>query len=98
MKRMSLEQGLGGKKMTNNTKVQITEKDSLFFKGLDLIKCLKNYGCRFVTLYRRQGSRPFPSKKKKGAKRKNGCLRKPYKELRKEEKLKAKEKRKDIPI
>ena len=68
------------------------------FKGLDLIKCLKNYGCRFVTLYRRQGSRPFPSKKKKGAKRKNGCLRKPYKELRKEEKLKAKEKRKDIPI
>ena len=71
----------------------------MFFKGLDLIKCLKNYGCRFVTLYRRQGSRPFPSKKKKkGAKRKNGCLRKPYKELRKEEKLKAKEKRKDIPI
>ena len=51
-----------------------------------------------MTLYRRQGSRPFPSKKKKGAKRKNGCLRKPYKELRKEEKLKAKEKRKDIPI
>ena len=24
------------------------------FKGLDLIQCLKNYGCRFVTLYRRQ--------------------------------------------
>ena len=24
------------------------------FKGLDLIKCLKNYGQRFVTLYRRQ--------------------------------------------
>ena len=23
------------------------------FKGLDLIKCLKNYGWRFVTLYRR---------------------------------------------
>ena len=23
------------------------------FKGLDLIECLKNYGCRFVTLYRR---------------------------------------------
>ena len=30
------------------------------FKGLDLIKCLMNYGWRFVTLYRRQGSRPFP--------------------------------------
>ena len=27
------------------------------FKGLDLIECLKNYGWRFVTLYRRQGSR-----------------------------------------
>ena len=25
------------------------------FKGLDLIECLKNYGQRFVTLYRRQG-------------------------------------------
>ena len=24
------------------------------FKGLDLIDCLKNYGWRFVTLYRRQ--------------------------------------------
>ena len=26
------------------------------FKGLDLIECLMNYGQRFVTLYRRQGS------------------------------------------
>ena len=34
------------------------------FKGLDLIQCLKNYGQRFVTLYRRQGSRPSPRKKK----------------------------------
>ena len=24
------------------------------FKGLDLIECLKNYGWRFVTLYRRR--------------------------------------------
>ena len=24
------------------------------FKGLDIIECLKNYGQRFVTLYRRQ--------------------------------------------
>ena len=24
------------------------------FKGLDLVECLKNYGQRFVTLYRRQ--------------------------------------------
>ena len=24
------------------------------FKGLDMIKCLKNYGQKFMTLYRRQ--------------------------------------------
>ena len=33
------------------------------FKGLDLIEYLKNYGWRFVTLYRRQRSRPSPRKK-----------------------------------
>ena len=33
------------------------------FKGLDLIECLKNYGRRFMTLYRRQGSRPSPRKR-----------------------------------
>ena len=33
------------------------------FKGLDLIDCLMNYGQRFVTLYRRQGSRPSPRKR-----------------------------------
>ena len=33
------------------------------FKGLGLIECLKNYGQRFVTLYRRQGSRQFPWKR-----------------------------------
>ena len=26
------------------------------FKGLDLIECLMNYGMKFMTLYRRQGS------------------------------------------
>ena len=36
--------------------------------------------------------------KKKKCKRQNGCLRRPYKYLGKEEKLMAKEKRKDIPI
>ena len=36
--------------------------------------------------------------KKKKSKKANGCLRKPYKQLRKEEKLKAEEKRKDRPI
>ena len=47
------------------------------FKGLDLIECLMNYGRRFVTLYRRQGSRPSPWKR--NAKEQNGCLRRPYK-------------------
>ena len=30
--------------------VEVTNR----FKGLDLIRCLKNYGLRFVTLYRGQ--------------------------------------------
>ena len=33
------------------------------FKGQDLIECLKNYGQRFMTLYRRQGSKPSPRKR-----------------------------------
>ena len=33
------------------------------FKGLDLIDFLMNYGLRFMTLYRKQGARPFPRKK-----------------------------------
>ena len=66
------------------------------FKGLDLIECLKNYGWRFVTLYKRQGSRSSP--RKRNVKRQNGCLRRPYKWLRKEEKQTAKEERKDLLI
>ena len=30
--------------------VEVTKR----FKGLELIECLKNYGWRFMTLYRRQ--------------------------------------------
>ena len=60
------------------------------FKGLDLIECVMNYGWRVVTLYRRQGSRPSPWKR--NAKKQNGCLGRPYKQLWKEEKRKAKEK------
>ena len=39
--------------------VEVTNR----FKGLDLIECLKNYGWRFVTLYRRQWSRSSPRKR-----------------------------------
>ena len=49
------------------------------FKGLELIECLMNYGWRFVTLYRRQESRPSPWKR--NAKKQNSCLRRPYKQL-----------------
>ena len=42
------------------------------FKGLDLIECLVNYGQRFMTLYRRQGSRSSPWKR--NAKKQTGCL------------------------
>ena len=38
------------------------------FKGLDLIDCLMNYGMRFVTLYRRQGSRPSHGEKMRKSK------------------------------
>ena len=44
-----------------NYTVEVTNR----FKGLDLIGCLKNYGWRFQTLYRRQGSRPTTPKEKK---------------------------------
>ena len=47
------------------------------FKELDLIECLMNNEWRFMTLYRRQGSRPSPWKR--NPKRPNDCLRKPYK-------------------
>ena len=47
------------------------------FKWLDLIECLMKYGRRFMTLYRRQGSRPSPWKI--NATRQNGSLRRPYK-------------------
>ena len=33
-----------------NYTVEVTNR----FKGIDLIECLKNYGQRFMTLYRRQ--------------------------------------------
>ena len=42
-----------------------------------------NYGLRFVTLYRRLGSRPFPWKR--NAKKQNGCLGRPYKAVKRRE-------------
>ena len=60
------------------------------FKELDLIECLKNYGWRFITPYRRW-VKTIP--KKRNAKRQNGCLRRPYKYLRREAKGKEEKER-----
>ena len=38
--------------------VEVTNR----FKESDLIEYLKNYGQRFITLYRRRGSKPSPRK------------------------------------
>ena len=45
-----------------NHTVEVTNR----FEGLDLIECLKNYGQRLVTLYRRQESeiKTIPKRKK----------------------------------
>ena len=58
----------------NQTPYNYTVEVRNRFKGLDLIG-LMNYGQRFMTLYRRQGSRPSP--RKRNAKKQNGCLRRP---------------------
>ena len=47
------------------------------FKGLDLIDRVPDELWNEVTVYRRQGSRPFPWKR--NAKKQNGCLGRPYK-------------------
>ena len=49
----------------NQTPYDYTVEVRNRFKGLDLIECLMNYGRSFVTLYRRQESRPSPRKMKK---------------------------------
>ena len=61
----------------NQIPYDYTVKVTNRFKGLDIWEYLKNYGQRFMTLYRRQGSRPPP--RKRNAKSQNGCLSRPYK-------------------
>ena len=63
-------------KIPNDYTVEVRNR----FKGLDLIdRVLMNYGWRFMTVYRRQGSRPFP--RKRNAKKPNGLLKRHYKQL-----------------
>ena len=71
--------------------VEVTNR----LRGLDLIDCLKNYGQRFVTLYRRQESRPSPRKRNPKAK---WLSEEALKIAVKRREAKGKKKRKDIPI
>ena len=66
------------------------------FKRLDLIEFLKNYGWRFMTFYRRQGSRTSP--RKRNTKRQNGCLRRPYNSCEKKRSKRQRRKGKLYPI
>ena len=75
--------------------VEVTNR----FKGLDLIDRVPEKktmdGCSWHCTGCRDQDHPQGKEMEKG---KNGCLRRPYKYLWIEEKQKAKEKRKDIPI
>ena len=63
------------------------------FKGPDLIECLMNYGWRFMTLYRKQGSRPSPWKRNAKSKMAvwggitNSCEKKKSKKQRRKGKI-----------
>ena len=65
--------------------VEVTNR----LKGLDLIdRVPEELWTEVMALYRRQKKEEFP--RKRNAKMQKGCLRRPYKELRKEEKRKGK--------
>ena len=65
------------------------------FKGLDMLEYLKNYGWRFITLYRRQWPKPSPRKgKQEGKVVVWGDFTNSWEKKRSEDKGK----RKDIPI
>ena len=61
----------------NQTPYDYTVEVTNRFEDLDLTECLKHYGWKFLTLYRKQRSRP--SSRERNAKRQNGCLRRAYK-------------------
>ena len=76
-----------------NYTVEVTNR----FKGLDLIDRVPDELWMEVHYCPEGGDQNHPQEKR-NAKRQIGCLIGPYKKLRKEEKWKAKEKRKDISI
>ena len=67
------------------------------FKEIDLIEGeLDELWMEVHDIVQETGSKTTPKEEKH--KRQHGCLRTPYRELRKEKKQKAKGKRKDVPI
>jgi len=56
---------------------------------------MKNYGWRFITLYRRQLSKPFSGKR--NAKKQNDCLKRHYKEREKNRSKRQRRKGKIYP-
>ena len=76
--------------MTERLTVKVRNR----FNGLDLIECLMNYGQRFMTLCKRQGSRPSP--RKRNAKKAKWLSEEALQIA--EKRREAKEKNKDIPI
>ena len=72
--------------------VEVTDR----FKGLDMINRVpEELGMEVRDIVQEVVIKTIPKKEK--FKMANGCLRRPYKQLWKEEKEKAKEWRKDIP-
>ena len=66
------------------------------FKGLDLVdRVPEELWTEVCDTVQEAGIKTYP--RKRNAKRQNGCLRRPNKLLRKDEKRKAEEKGKDIP-
>ena len=63
----------------NQTPYDYTVEMKNRFRGLDLIERVPDelWMGRYMTLYRKQESRPSP--RKRNAKKQNGCLRQPYK-------------------
>ena len=81
----------------NQTPYDYTVEVTNRLKGLDLMECLMNYGMRFMTLYRRQGSRPSPWKR--NAKKAKWLSEEAFQiAVKRREGKKKKEKGKDIPI
>ena len=60
----------------NQVPYDYTVKVTYRLKELYLIECLKNYGQRFVTFYKRWW--PKPSPRKRNETRQNGCLRRAF--------------------